>query len=242
VFFLGLVTNIKSIITLCSLHTFIFKPGIKILILIKILEQFLNLCKYELKIYVMKHLINIIAIVIILTTFGCTGDEGPQGPVGPQGPEGPQGPAGESGYVFEFEDINFASPDYDVFLTYPSGFEGLASDVALVYLLWGVENVDGEDLEVWRQLSQTVIDERGTLVYNYDFTKNDVRLFLEATYSLDTLEPIDTDNWIARVVVVPGDFWASSRLQGLIEYNVLIEALNLTDLPTHEDVKERRAF
>jgi hypothetical protein len=102
--------------------------------------------------------------------------------------------------------------------------------------------VDGEDLEVWRQLSQTIIDQRGSLIYNYDFTKNDVRLFLEATFNLDDLEAIDTDNWIARVVVVPGDFWASSRLKGLIEYNELIDALNLPELPKHEDVKERRAF
>jgi len=187
----------------------------------------------------MKKIINIISIAIVLTIFGCTGEEGP---VGPEGPEGPQGPKGDRGYVFEFEDINFIAPDYDVFLTYPPSFEGYDSDVALVYLLWGVENVDGEDLEVWRQLPQTVIDERGSLVYNYDFTKNDVRLFLEATFSLDQLQAIDTDNWIARVVVVPGDFWASSRFTGLIEYNDLKEALNLPDLSKHEDIIERKAF
>jgi hypothetical protein len=190
----------------------------------------------------MKKIINIIASVFILTFIGCVGEEGQMGPQGETGPEGPQGPKGDSGFVFEFEDINFVSPDYDVFLTYPSSFEGLDSDVALVYLLWGVENVDGEDLEVWRQLPQTVIDERGTLVYNYDFTKNDVRLFLEATFSLDLLEEIDTDNWIARVVVVPGDFWASSRFTGMIEYNDLKEALNLPDLPTHNEIVERKTI
>jgi hypothetical protein len=111
----------------------------------------------------MRKLANIIAIVIILNIFGCIGEDGPQGPAGPEGPQGPTGPAGESGYVMEFEDINFAAPDYDVFLTYPSNFEGLDSDVALVYLLWGVETVDGEDLEVWRQVPQTILDERGAI-------------------------------------------------------------------------------
>ena len=83
----------------------------------------------------MRKITNIIAIAIILSIFGCVGDEGPQGPAGPEGPQGPAGPAGESGFVMEFEDINFTAPDYDVFLTYPSNFEGLDSDVALVYLL-----------------------------------------------------------------------------------------------------------
>jgi hypothetical protein len=188
----------------------------------------------------MRKITNIIAIAIILSIFGCIGDEGPQGPTGPQGPQGPQGPAGESGFVMEFEDINFTSPDYDVFLTYPSNFEGLDSDVALVYLLWGVETVDGEDLEVWRQVPQTIVDERGTLIYNFDFTKNDVRLFLQASFSLDNLTANDTDNWIARVVVVPGDFWASSRIMdGMIEYQDLKEALNLPDLPVHENIINR---
>jgi hypothetical protein len=188
----------------------------------------------------MRKITNIIAIAIILTIFGCVGDEGPQGPAGPEGPQGPAGPAGESGFVMEFEDINFTAPEYDVFLTYPSNFEGLDSDVALVYLLWGVETVDGEDLEVWRQLPQTIIDERGTLVYNYDFTKNDVRLFLNATYALDNLTANDTDNWIARVVVVPGDFWASGRIMdGTIEYQDLKEALGLPDFPVHKNIINR---
>ena len=188
----------------------------------------------------MRKITNIIAIAIILSIFGCVGDEGPQGPAGPEGPQGPAGPAGESGFVMEYEDINFTAPEYDVFLTYPSNFEGLDSDVALVYLLWGVETVDGEDLEVWRQLPQTIIDERGTLVYNYDFTKNDVRLFLNATYPLDNLTANDTDNWIARVVVVPGDFWASGRIMdGMIEYQDLKEALDLPDFPVHKNIINR---
>ena len=189
----------------------------------------------------MKRFTNLIVIAIGLITFGCISDEGPQGPVGPQGPEGPQGPAGESGFVFEFEDINFTSPDYEVFLTYPNDFEGLDSDVALVYFLWDIANVDGVDLDVWRPLPQMVIDERGSLVYNYDFTKNDVRLFLESNFNLDDLQAIDTDNWIARVVVVPGDFWAAGRIQeGLIDYYDLVEALGLPDLPAHTDVISRR--
>lgn len=193
----------------------------------------------------MKRFTNLIVITLGLFVFGCITEEGPVGPQGPQGiqgPEGPQGPAGESGFVFQFEDINFTAPEYEVFLTYPNDFEGYDSDVALVYFFWGVENVDGEDLIIWRQLPQTVIDQRGTLVYNYDFTKNDVRLFLQATYSLDDLQAMDTDDWVARVVVVPGDFWAASRLQGQVDYNDLKEALDLPDLTVPQEVIERKGL
>ena len=52
----------------------------------------------------------------------------------------------------------------------------------------------------------------------------------------------DTDNWIARVVIVPGDFWSSSRIQsGQIEYHELKELLGLPDLPTPElEIKRRK--
>jgi hypothetical protein len=177
-----------------------------------------------------------------MTFYGCVGDQGPEGPAGPTGPRGPEGPAGESGYVFEYENVDFTGPDYEVFLNYPNDFEGLASDVALVYFLWGVDNVGGQDLEIWRQLPQTSILPEGTLVYNFDFTLQDVRLFLQADFLLDQLTAIDTDDWIVRIVIVPGSFWASNRVGDYMEYNNLKEALGLPDLPAHENVIKRRSI
>lgn len=188
----------------------------------------------------MKRLFYIAITSISLLFYGCSneGPVGPTGPEGPRGPEGPQGPAGESGFVFEYENIDFTGPDYEVFLNYPNDFEGLASDVALVYLLWGVD----QDLEIWRPLPQTTILPEGTLVYNYDFTLQDVRLFLQADFSLDQLTAIDTDDWIARIVIVPGEFWASNRIGGQIDYEVVKEAFGLPDLQTHQNVIERRSI
>ena len=171
---------------------------------------------------------------------GCITEEGPQGPPGPVGPQGPAGVDAENAYVFEYENINFTAPDYDAILSYPDDFEGLASDVALAYLLWGVENVDGEDLEIWRPLPQTVLTEFGTLIYNYDFTLNDVRIFLDADFSLDQLGAIDTDDWVARVVVVPGDFWASGRIDSTIGYYELIEMLDIQHKETTGGIIQRR--
>ncbi len=190
----------------------------------------------------MKRIFYIIIVSISMTFYGCVGDQGPEGPVGPTGPQGPEGPAGESGYVFEFENVDFTGPDYEVFLNYPNDFEGLASDVALVYFLWGVDNVGGQDLEIWRQLPQTSILPEGTLVYNFDFTLQDVRLFLQADFPLDQLTAIDTDDWIVRIVIVPGSFWASNRVGDYMEYNDLKEALGLPDLPAHENVIKRRSI
>ncbi len=163
------------------------------------------------------------------------------GPQGPQGPDGPQGPAGESGYVFEYEDVDFTAPEYEVFLPFPNDFESLSSDVALVYLLWDVVKVDGVDTEVWRQVPQTLLTNQGTLQYNFDFSMVDVRLFMDADFSMDILGANDTDDWIVRVVIVPGNFWNSARTSsGDIPYNDLKEMLGLPDLATPKTVLERR--
>ncbi len=189
----------------------------------------------------MKPILNFLIFMTLIGLSSCTTDEGPEGPMGPEGPQGDQGPKGESGFVFEFENINFTAPTYESFLTYPSNFESLSSDVALVYLLWDVVKVDGVDTEVWRQLPQTILTDKGILQYNFDFSMNDVRLFMDADFDLGQLGAIDTENWIARVVVVPGDFWNSGRLSSReFEYNELKEMLGLPDLAMPKMSMKRR--
>ncbi|MFT6865419.1 MAG: hypothetical protein ACJA08_000237 [Cyclobacteriaceae bacterium] len=157
---------------------------------------------------------------------------GPVGPRGDDGPIGPQGAQGENGYVFEYENIDFTSSNnYEVFLTYPSDFEGLESDVAIVYLLWDVQEVDGQSVDIWRPLAQQILFTDGILQYNFDFSKNDVRLFLAANFSLDELIAIDTDGWVARVVVVPGTFWGSGRV-AVNDYDEVKSILGLPELAT----------
>jgi len=177
--------------------------------------------------------------LLIITSCIETTSIGPQGPQGPVGPVGPTGAPGESGFVFEFTNVNFTAPAYDVILSYPTDFQPLASDVALVYLLWEVQVIDGADVEIWRQLPQTVFTDYGTLLYNFDHTPFDVRLFLDANFPLDFLTAIDTDQWIARVVVVPGNFWNSGRLD-FSDYNTVKNALGLPDLPTHSAIPRRK--
>ena len=188
----------------------------------------------------MKTFTNIILLSGILMLYGCVVGEGPQGLQGKQGLTGPQGPAGESSYVFEYEHINFTAPNYEVYLDYPSNFEGLDSDVALTYLLWGVDTVNGNPLNIWRQLPQTLITDKGQLIYNYDFTKKDIRLFLAAEFSLDLLTAFDTDEWVVRVVIVPGNIWSTARVDRTIGYYDLINTLGIKDIPVKGKVMERR--
>ncbi|HCX22340.1 MAG TPA: hypothetical protein DHN29_10515 [Cytophagales bacterium] len=183
-------------------------------------------------IVIMKALFTSIIFASLLVFVSCTETYvGPAGPQGPQGPQGPAGSDGENAYVFEWSEVTFsAANNYEVILPYPDSFDGLASDVALVYFLWHTyETNDGELVEVWRQIPQTILTDDGALQYNYDFSMYDVRLFMDAEFPLDILGAIDTDNWIVRVVVVPGDFFNSGRIN-TADYDEVAKQLGLPDL------------
>lgn len=187
----------------------------------------------------MKKILALIALITIGLS-GCSIETvGPAGPPGPEGPTGPQGAQGESAYVFEYTDVYFVAPDYEVILPYPEDFEGLESDVTLVYLLWEITtDTNGNNVEIWRQLPQTVYTVNGQIQYNFDFTLFDTRLFLATEFNPVLLEPIDTDDWIVRAVIIPGNFWGRTSLD-YSDYNAVKEALGLPDLGEHF-VKERR--
>lgn len=188
----------------------------------------------------MKKLLLIASIVAVAALVGCTTEYYDSGIPGPQGPQGVQGPAGESSFVFEYTEVTFFAPDYEVILEYPSGFEGVASDVALVYFLWDVEDVNGQQVDVWRSLPQQVFAPFGTIQYNYDFTLNDVRLFMEGNFSAADLAPIDTDNWVVRVVIVPGDFWSGGRTS-YPAYDEVIQQFGYSEpTPVSREDQQRR--
>lgn len=142
----------------------------------------------------MKKLISFVCITALLFT-SCTGDQGPMGPPGLDGADG----GAVTSKAFEIEvDFN-AVNEYSFAENY--GFELEPSDVTLVYILWEVDS--GTD--VWRLMPQTVNFDAGQLIYNYDFTRTDVRFFLEGTVDLGSLESDWTQGQVFRVVVVPAD-------------------------------------
>lgn len=191
----------------------------------------------------MKSLVTLFGLGLMLTFSSCfIGDDGPVGPQGPRGFDGANGLDGLDGqeaFVFDFEGVSFTAPSYEVVIPYADDFVALNSDVALVYFLWGEEETsDGEIVEVWRALPQNILTPDGLLQYNYDFTIYDVKLFLDANYSLDLLQAIDTDNWVVRIVVVPGQYWSGGRKE-FPSYEQVKEIYNLQDLPKYNSSERR---
>lgn len=133
--------------------------------------------------------------VSALLLFSCEGEQGPPGLNGLDGIDG--------GIIvsnaFEIQvDFNQAN-NYEI--VEPYGFDVYPFDVTLVYILWETSN--GQD--IWRLIPQSVEFPDGLLTYNFDFTQNDVRLFLDGTTNFSLLAPEWTDNQVFRVVVVPAD-------------------------------------
>lgn len=154
--------------------------------------------------------------ILFITLFSLviTSCEGPSGPPGPQGNDGGLIVAPAFEIQLDFTPGN----NYEYFEPY--GFEIYPFDMTLVYILW--ETVNGQD--IWRLLPQTVEFNDGTLVYNYDFTRDDVRFFLDGTTDFSTLDSSWTQNQIFRVVVVPAD---NVGKQSFTDINVVMEAYNI---------------
>ncbi len=141
----------------------------------------------------MKKLLSLLCLLVLITA--CEGDQGPPGPPGPPGSDGGLLVSG----AFEIEiDFN-ANNNYE--FVEPYGFDVFPADVTLVYIRWEV--IDGQ--EIWRLIPQNVIFQEGTLIYNYDFTQEDVRFFLDGTIDFGILDSSYTQNQVFRVVVVPAD-------------------------------------
>ena len=184
----------------------------------------------------MKTIQQLILALILVSIASCTTEV-----IGPQGPEGPVGEQGEGAFVFEYSDVDFVAPNYEAFLNYPAEFEGLESDVTLVYLLWEVTtDGDGNDLEIWRQVPQTIFTANGLLNYYFDFSKIDFHLFLTTEFDPSLLEPIDTEDWIVRAVVIPGDFWGGRTAVDHSDYHAVKKAYGLPELPKHNSLQRRR--
>ncbi|MCR8667805.1 hypothetical protein NO995_08940 [Aestuariibaculum sp. M13] len=140
-----------------------------------------------------------------------------------EGPQGPPGLPGSDGGLFvasAFEiEINFnAANNYEYIENY--GFDVYPSDVVMVYISWETDN--GQD--IWRALPQTTYFNEGTLIYNFDFTQDDVRFFLDGDIDFSILASEWTQNQVFRVVVIPAD-----NVDGLDlnNYNNVIESLNI---------------
>ena len=165
----------------------------------------------------MKHILSLLTVFTLLFT-AC---EGPQGPPGFDGLDGLDGEVIASS---AFEIVLDFTPGNNYEFLEPYGFNVLPTDVTLVYISWEVDN--GQD--IWRLLPQTEYFDDGVLVYNYDFTQNDVRFFLDGTTDFSLLDPSYTDEQVFRVVVVPADNVGRLDISNL---EAVQDAFGITEFP-----------
>jgi len=98
--------------------------------------------------------------------------------------------------------------------------------MVLVYRSFDVIN----NQNVWRQLPQTVYLAQGELDYNFDFTRNDISLFLESDFDLATLGSAWSQNQVFRVVIIPGYFSNKNKKElDFNDYDAVVKAYNIKD-------------
>ncbi|MBN1819827.1 MAG: hypothetical protein JXR31_08615 [Prolixibacteraceae bacterium] len=168
----------------------------------------------------MKKLSGILALATILFFTAC--DEVP-------GPAGPPGEDGESflGSVFEIEGDFTSANNYELFFDFPSNFEIYETDVVLVYILWEqATGSNNQSIDVWRALPQTRILNEGILQYNFDYTYEDVRIFLDGDIDFNYLSPADKMDQIFRIVVFPADYAKDADLD-ISNLNSVMNFLNM---------------
>lgn len=150
----------------------------------------------------MKKVIKAATALLLMTAFfiSCGG----RGPVGPEGPPGPAGPE-ILPTSFEFNATLTSGNGFEFYKDIPGSIEVLDQDIVLAFVL---EGFDG-DYEVWRQLPITEFNSRGTVLFDFDFTAIDVRIFLDANYNLSASDGYQ--DVLIRAVHIPADFVAKMK-------------------------------
>ena len=192
------------------------------------------------------HFIMILALGLGQACEGPEGDPGPQGEkgdTGAQGPAGPAGPAGESGKATVFDlGWDFTEEnDYSLYGTFADIATALEidnleigdNDAVLVYWYLGQED---DESDVWMPLPQTLFLEKGTLQYNFYYTKTILNLFANASFDLSTTPEYATDQGF-RIVIIPGGPAGGRIVKPSIDYKKYSEVAKYYNI-TEERIKK----
>ncbi|HSD05991.1 hypothetical protein [Flavobacterium sp.] len=169
----------------------------------------------------------IITILTVIAMFGFQACEGPEGP------EGPPGEAGPNSEVFEVSGVKFDTTNgYAPLIPLNPAIQ--ASDMVLVYRLSGSTNTGAD---IWKLLPETYYFDDGTknFGYNFDFSINDVSIFLEGN-DLATVGNEYRLNQVFRIVIIPGYLTyastgknANTKKIDYSDYNAVIKVYNVDD-------------
>ncbi len=155
----------------------------------------------------MKKITLILGVLLTFLLTSCTGSDGRNGL------DGFDGKDGENGKVIDIKGDFTTQNDYSIFYEFPQSIEVFETDVVLVYILFDqTEDGNGEIVDIWRLLPQTLILPQGLLQYNYDHTFLNVNIFLDADFDLGTLLAGDTDQQVFRIAVIPASSTGKSAV------------------------------
>jgi hypothetical protein len=168
----------------------------------------------------MKKITLVLTAIMTLLLVSCevNGLDGRDGFDGFDGFDGIDGIDGQDGInilgkVIDIEGDFTAADDYTILYEFPNTIEVFETDVVLVYILFDqTEDSNGEAVDIWRLMPQTLILNQGLLQYNFDHSFLDVSIFLDADFDLATLLPGDTDNQVFRIAVLPAESAGKSSL------------------------------
>lgn len=180
-----------------------------------------------------------LSTLILMSLFAftsCTTDS-VQGPPGPPGPQGPSGVDGFIGTAIDLEGDFTAANEYTLSLFFAEeDIEVFESDAVLVYVKTGEGDiVAGAPVEIFRALPQTYYQGDKTVVYNYDFTFEDVFIFLDGINSDGTqldFAALDADFRLDqkfRIIIIPAAFGQSRQQLDLSNMNAVMKELNIRE-------------
>lgn len=142
----------------------------------------------------MKKITALFALFISVALF--TSCEGPEGARGPQGAPG----TNIESEVFEVTSSFSATNDFSI--SVPLNPNILASDNVLVYELVGV--FGGKD--IWSPLPTQYYLNGGDLRYFFDFTRADIKIYLDSSIPVSDIPDQYRINKTFRIVIIPGYF------------------------------------
>ena len=160
----------------------------------------------------MKKIILLFTVVVVFGFQSCSGPEGPQGRTG----------YNVEAEVFEVFTNFTAANNFSTLVNLNPPI--LSSDMILVYRSFDIYN--GEN--VWRLIPQTIYLSQGNLYYNYDFTKNDIKIFLDVDFDLRAIPVEYSQNQLFRIVIIPGYFSGRNSID-YNNYHEVIKFYNIDD-------------
>ncbi|MDR2122562.1 MAG: hypothetical protein LBP34_05490 [Flavobacteriaceae bacterium] len=103
------------------------------------------------------------------------------------------------------------------------------SDQLLVYRQRG--ETDSKK-PVWELLPSTYYNTQGVVSYNFDFSKEDFSIYVDADYNIKALTPEYLTDQTFRIVIIPGYFPQSKGVAPPVDYNdydAVIKYFNIND-------------